>query len=284
MDCQGKILLNVVLLLFTVACGSVVSAQNASDQEKPYCSASEEYLEKHNALNRQNYSLNKDFACLVDLATLRDDPTSYQKIDIRPKSSASDEIDGAWRMTVRELRSNRTLKNRPILLLGPSFSRIEAARHCSSLKKAGFTDVKVLVGGAEAWITENQKRYQNPFGAAKTVTAREFLYEYFNGNVVLIAANTHLAHELTSLGLRDEIYVASAGDLSVEEIIADKSGGGYYPVVYVGNISSISFENPERVSNLYFLEGSTSSIARELTKNQWINANRKSIPRRYRCG
>lgn len=284
MDCQGKNFLKFVLLICAIAYGSFAYSGSNGEQAEPYCSVSEKYLEKHGELNQESYHLNKDFSCLTDLATLRDDLSSYQKIDIRTSSRSFDEIDDAWRMTVRELQSSRALRDRSLLLLDNGFSRVNAAKDCASLKKSGYTDVKILVGGVDTWRAENQQRYRNSFGAPKTVTARQFLHEYFNGNLVLIAENEQLAHELASLGLSEKPHVADTGGLSVSEIIADRSGGGYYPVVYIGSMSSIPIEHPERINNLYFVEGSTGAIAFEIAQSRWINANRTDIPRRYRCG
>jgi rhodanese-related sulfurtransferase len=280
MDAQGMFLRKTILLVITLHFSIAASALDS--EISGYCVADREYVAQPGSYSDISYNSSVDFSCLTDLRSLSDGLTRYQLVDTRSHLSASEKISGAWHMSVQQLRSIPALAHRHLLLVADGFSRVEAAEACAGLKASGFTNIKFLIEGAPAWRVHHQPRYLNTRDATPIISARQLIYEYFNGQVILVPSSQNVADGLSELGFSDDQYLI--GSQSLEEIVADYSRGGYYPVVYIGDgLNSANVRN-DHFMNLYILEGGISAIADEIVKSRWINARRGSVHRGSHCG
>lgn len=283
MDAQGMSLTKITLLLITLLFSIAASALDTTEAAG-YCVADENYLEQLSSLSDKSYDLSIDFSCLTSLHSLSNPLPTYQVVDTRTAIDSSERISEAWQIDAQKLRSMPVLANRQLLLIGGAFSRVEAAKTCASLKNNGFSNVKVLVDGASAWRTHHQPRYLNARDGTASISPRELIYEYFNGRVILAPASQRVADQLTELGLSDDQYIVGPRAATLQEVVADHSNGGYYPVVFVNDEQHSPTSSMDRFTNLYLLEGGVNAIAKELLKSRWINARRESAPRRHYCG
>lgn len=278
---------SLIQLFLVVICSTVMSGAQADDGPSGNdvaCLAEQAYLKQQNKLQGNSYSTSRDYSCLVDFPSLSD-PSEYQLVDVRKVQSPTSLVPDVWHLSINELRHNQSLKNKQLLLLTDGFSRVQAAENCARLKSAGYADINILVGGADAWMANTGRRYINTHSGQKLISPQKMIYEYLNGNLVLVAGSDTVAQYLNDLGF-DDVYTAPPDDGTAKllEIITDSSGGGYYPVVMVGDESFSAAATPVEAHNLYVLDSPAYSIERELAKNQWINAKRNSVPRRYLCG
>lgn len=278
-------LTKITPLLITLLVSITANAIDTAEAEVAgYCVADENYLEHLSPYANNSYNLSVDFSCLTNLHSLSNPLPTYQVVDTRTAIESSERINEAWQIDTQKLRSMPALANRQLLLIGDGFSRVEAAKTCAALKNKGFSNLNVLVDGASAWRSHHQPRYLNVRDGVVSVSARELIYEYFNGRVILAPASQRVADQLTELGLSDDQYIVGSQGTTLQEVVADHSNGGYYPVVFVNDEQHSAASGMDRFTNLYVLDGGVNAIAKELLKSRWINARRESAPRRHYCG
>src|SRR5690625_5600329 len=214
MDAQGMSLTKITPLLITLLVSITANAIDTAEAEVAgYCVADENYLEHLSPYANNSYNLSVDFSCLTNLHSLSNPLPTYQVVDTRTAIESSERINGAWQIDTQKLRSMPALANRQLLLIGDGFSRVDAAKTCAALKNKGFSNLNVLVDGASAWRSHHQPRYLNVRDGVASVSARELIYEYFNGRVILAPASQGVADQLTELGFSDDQYiVGSQGD------------------------------------------------------------------------
>jgi rhodanese-related sulfurtransferase len=245
----------------TLALGfSAAALADSRDSPTPQsCSASLDYLARTFA------SLEKDYSCFTDLISLGQKRNNFQLIDIRPSAAtAGVGLTGAWLMPVSELKLKSFLQKKPLLLVGDSFSRAEAARDCALLKKSGFTSAKILLGGVDAWTASQHS----------TINAQQLMFEYFNGQVVIIAMSTQVGDWLKALGFTQFHTLSRYDEQKVSEIASTTSNNGYDPVVLVTADGVAPVREQKSLPRIYFLAGGMLALQAQVEKNLWTNHNR----------
>ena len=256
------------LLLCTVSCGIHAKQEAAYPSE---CSASSGYLSKLQHFFSNNKTT-QDYSCLTNFLTISKNINTYQLIDTR---SLETPAKNAWNISVDELKLKTFLGKRPLLLLSEGFSRVEQATACATLKKSGFSSIKILVGGYPHWENIANKE-QAP--VTQWVSSNELIYEYFNGRVVMVAATKTISTQLKEIGFSDHHVLPENTFANLGNIVISSSGGGYDPVVYIGtpaDINQLVFN--QHFSNLYFLQGGFDSLVAQLKRDQLIEYSR-AIP------
>lgn len=260
----------------------LILAATASVADDRHCPASEAYLAemvKHLGIG----STNKNSSCLIDFPSIRADLSSYQLVDIRSASTPLTQIANAWQIPVTELRTKSFLKNKPLLLLGEGFSRAQAANDCDLLKKAGFQQTKILIGGVDTWqaaIANKHTRTSPP--AHKTVSVEQLVFEYFNGQVTLLTTLQEQVNQLKALNITAQ-YIPSSASQAIVDIAIEKGDRGLTPIVVMGG-DNVPDRRAMPLPNVYRLDGGVEDIRQYLEKIEWTNFNRMSVPRRYTCG
>ncbi|RYG17820.1 MAG: rhodanese-like domain-containing protein [Chitinophagaceae bacterium] len=218
----------------------------------------------------------KDYGCLTDISLLNEESNNYQLIDIRGEQSRHKLPVDAWVIPIQELRYRSQLKNQPILLLGENFSRAAGAVNCAILKNAGFSRVKMLVGGAQAWIdhrfSANAKVTFNNF-----VTPEELLFEYFNGQVLIVSLSKEITVQLKNIGLEVAFTVSESLEGKIESQLTSfyqQRAGALYPVVIVGAPSQ-TVVLP--LDYIYILSGGIIPLRSQKIKNQLSNEGLKGL-------
>ncbi len=246
------------------------------------CAAPAEYLSE---LKRYGASLNidKDFSCLIDLPSLGQKLSSFQIIDTRSHASSTEKISkDAWIMPVSELKNKSFLLHKPLLLIGDGFSRANAANDCAILKKVGFQNVKILVGGVDVWssVQTTANQHNEMIGA---VSAQQLIFEYFNNRVSIVTTSNIVSSQLTAMGVT-KFYSMENNDQKLSDIVLTKSSNGFDPVVIVSENGNYHPKMPIKFHNLYQLAGGVGALRQQLEGNLWINHNRTDVPRSYFCG
>ena len=280
---MNKFTRTITLLVLCINSPINQAANAAGVDDLTRCSASDEYrdeLKKYGA----SLMVDMDYSCLTDVASMGEAITAYQLIDTRThNTNASDKITDAWRMPVLELKNKKFLQNKTLLLIGEEFSRVNAAHDCATLKKAGFTAVKLLVGGAGAWA-----EYKNmPVSVNKTVkmvSAQALIFEYFNGHVPIIATSKYSASTLTNLGISNFQFLEGNDAQRINEWLQRNNGNRYTPVIIVSENASAALKVSYNFSNVYQLDGGVDALRQQLEGNIWINHNRMDTSGGFVCG
>jgi hypothetical protein len=231
-------------------CLPIMTASANVALHAPSCAAPKEYLTDL-ARFADTIKVEQDFSCLTDLPSITSRLSQYQLIDLRSVGM----LDNAWKLSINELKLKSYLSDRKLLLLDDRFSRVKAAANCALLKKSGFTQTKILLGGAELW--QEYKNNHKPNHESKFVTAKDFMYEYFNGSVLVVTANKDIAKTLMLLGI-DKVTILQSND-TLSDLIINKSLNGYLPVVLVDEPYK-SNNLLTRYSNLFALEGGITAL------------------------
>ncbi len=259
------------IILFVLSSGfiSVASYAQQDSPSRVECAASPEYLSKLERFFGSNKPA-QDYSCLTNYPTIAKNIKSYQLIDIRNNPDTS--IKDTWNIPGDELKLQEFLANRSLLLLDEGFSRVQQATACAKLKKAGFVSVKILIGGIAQWNSINTKK---PKPKKQSVSAADFIYEYFNGRVSVIAATETVSSELKALGFSEHRLLPANNFSNVADIVIGASDGGYDPVVYIGTpADSAQLEFNQHLPNLYFLQGGVESLVAQLRRDQLIEYSR----------
>lgn len=227
--------------------------------------------------------LEQDFSCFTDIPSLGKSLSSYQLVDMRkPKSRDSGSVTNAWTMELNELSHKSFLKNKNLLLLGEGFSRVNGAYACNTLRKQDFTKVKILIGGVDAWAAHTVSK--NKAAESRLVQPQDFIYEYFNGKLVVIASSNEISSRLHELGLSN-VYALKTSDLKeITNVAVSQSANGFDPVVIVGddNINlDVSFDV---YPNLYKLVGGVGGLAQQMNLNLLAEHNRSASQEGRFCG
>ena len=257
--------------LFALSLGliSVVCYAQQDSSSPSECSASPEYLSKLERFFGSNKPA-QDYSCLTNYPAIAKNIKSYQLVDIR--NNPDTPVSNAWNIPVDELKLKDFLANRSLLLLGESFSRVQQATACATLKKAGFASVKILVGGIAQWDQINTKK---PKPKRQPVSAADFIYEYFNGHVSVVAATEAASSQLNALGFSEHRLLPANTFSNVADIVIGASNGGYDPVVYIGSpADSATLEFNQHLPNLYFLQGGIEALVAQLRRDQLIEYSR----------
>jgi len=258
-------------IFFALSLG-VISFSSFANPESPpssECTASEDYLSKlQRFFGKTKPPL--DYSCLTNYPAIAKNLKNFQLIDARTNPEFP--IDGAWNIPVNELKLKGFLGERSLLLLDEGFSRVQQATACATLKKAGFTSVKILVGGVPQWQSANSKK---PKPVTQFVSANDFIHEFFNGRISVVAATEKTSLQLKELGFSEHRLLATNNFSKLAEIVISSSGGGFDPVVYVGtpaDFNQLAFN--QHFSNLYFLQGGVDSLLAQLRRDQLIEYTR----------
>lgn len=244
---------------------SVCPRANTEPLASSECSASPDYLAKLQRFFGNNKPV-QDYSCLTNYPSIAKAIKNYQLVDVRTKPEAP--IKDAWIISIDELKLKSFLANRPLLLLDDGFSRVQMATACATLKKAGFTSVKMLVGGTAQWKSATAKKapIEN-----KTVSADQFIYEYFNGHVSVVAATESVSTTLKSAGFTEHRALPANKFSALVDMAITSTGNGYDPIVYIGTPADISqLEINQNLPNLYFLQGGVNSLIAQLQRDQLI--------------
>lgn len=248
---------------------SVCSFANPDAVPPPECTASPDYLAKL----QRFFSTNKpaqDYSCLTNYPTILKNIKNYQLVDVRRKPDAV--ISDAWNIPADELKLKSFLSSRQLLLLDEGFSRVQQATTCATLKKAGFTSVKILVGGIPQWQNANTKK---PKPVTQFISANDFIHEFFNGRISVVAATGTISSQLKELGFSEHRLLTANKFSNLADIVISSSGGGYDPVVYIGTPADFSqLEFNQHFSNLYFLQGGVDSLVAQLRRDRLIEYTR----------
>jgi rhodanese-related sulfurtransferase len=236
------------------------------------CSASTDYLSE---LKRFAVSLRveQDYSCLTNYPSIAPKIKTYQLVDIR--KSPDFQIEQAWIIPTDELKHKAFLINRPLLLLSDGFSRVSLASDCALLKKAGFTNVKMLIGGAPLWrlASVNAKHPTTP----QFVSARNLITEYFNGRVSIISASEKISEKLKKIGITKIATLAGDQFSLVSDLVVSTSNGGFDPVVYIGDPQSrLNVNNQQTLPNLYQLQGEIDALVAQLNNDVLVEASREA--------
>lgn len=235
------------------------------------CPASTDYLSeiKRFALSRR---IEQDYSCLTDYPSIANKLRQYQLIDVR--KTPNFQVEQAWVISTGELRHKTFLINRPLLLLNDGFSRVNLASDCALLKKAGFTDVKMLIGGASLWRQASIKK--QPPQTPQFVSARNFIAEYFNGRVSIISASEKISEKLKKIGFNTFTTLNNNNFSIVSDLVVRTSNDGFDPVVYIGDSQSqLDFKNQQNLQNLYQLQGGVDELIAQLNNDVLVEISRK---------
>ncbi len=236
------------------------------------CPASSNYLSE---LKRFTSSLRveQDYSCLTNYPSISSKITAYQLVDVR--KSPDFQIDQAWIIPTDELKHKTFLAQRPLLLLGDGFSRVSLASDCALLKRAGFTHVKMLIGGAPLWRQASMKtKYPS---TPQFVSARNLITEYFNGRVSIISASEKISENLKKMGITKFATLAGNQFSVVSDLVVSTSNGGFDPVVYVGDSQNqLSINNQQQLPNLYQLQGGIDALVTQLNNDVLVEASREA--------
>lgn len=278
--------LSSALAVFALIVGLVIFPARADESsgEDVSCPAAKKYREYLKDLEGVPTRHGLDYSCLIEQSAIEGEASSYQLVDTRTDTSLDIAAPKAWRLTVRDLLNRKAAKNKSLLLLGEGFSRYAAARDCAALKRAGYSDVKVLNGGVAAWRKHNGKRYLNTSSGLLPVSPRALIHESFNTKVILVTSSTRKAGKLESMGFEHVRRVGPDQQDAFYRILADESGGGFYPVVMADRNDPLLSNMKSNADNLYAVKGGVEAIATQLAKKHWSNTKRNSVPRRYLCG
>ena len=235
------------------------------------CAAPPEFLSE---LKRFALSLRveQDYSCLINYPSISSKIKTYQLVDIR--KSPDFQIEQAWVIPMDELKHKTFLINRPLLLLGDGFSRVSLASDCALLKKAGFTNVKMLIGGAPLWRQASVKaKYPTTL---QFVSARNLITEYFNGRVSIVSASEKISEKLNNIGFTKFHTLGDNQFSAVSDLVVGTSNGGFDPVVYVGDSrSELDFSRQNALPNLYQLQGGIDALVAQLNSDVLVEASRE---------
>lgn len=263
--------LRTIFLVLSLGVISVYSYANPESLSATAseCAASEDYLSKLQRFFGKTKPI-LDYSCLTNYPAIAKTLKNFQLIDTRNNPALP--IEGAWNIPVDELKLKNFLGPRPLLLLDEGFSRVQQATACATLKKAGFTSVKILVGGIPQWQSATTKK---PKPITQFVSANDFIHEFFNGRISVVAATEKTSFQLKELGFSEHRLLATNNFSRLAEIVISSSGGGYDPVVYIGTPADFSqLEFNQHFSNLYFLQGGVDSLVAQLRRDQLIEYTR----------
>jgi rhodanese-related sulfurtransferase len=272
MSCLIGRLGRVFMLLFVCDFG-VVHAANVDNKKELQCSASSEYLIELTRLGVFS-TLEADYSCLTDLPSILQKLPSLQLIDTRQSRPVHNKnTKDAWLIPITELKNKSFLQKKSLLLIGDGFSRVSAARDCAELKKIGFISTKILLGGIDTWIDFKKERGE-PSRVLSEVSSQELLFEYFNGQVVLIATSKVVAERLETLGITKFQTVDAQNKQAIIDIVLTQSNNSYDPVVLIGENGGLDIKMPINLPNLYLLSGGVRALKTKIEQNAWANHNR----------
>jgi rhodanese-related sulfurtransferase len=264
---QCEVLSKLLITFYIVILSSrVLSADSL------ICTAPTEYL---SILDRLAVSLRveQDYSCLTNYPSISQKIKTYQLVDIRKNPDS--QIEHAWIIPTDELKHKAFLNNRPLLLLNDGFSRVSLASDCALLKKAGFTDVKMLIGGAPQWRQATLKTKTRTI--PQFVSPRNVVTEYFNGRVSIISASEKVSEKLKKIGITKFATLGSDQFSVVSDLVVSTSNGGFDPVVYIGDSQSkLDFNNQQTLPNLYQLQGGIDGLVAQLNNDVLVEAAREA--------
>lgn len=219
------------------------------------------------------FASDQDYSCLTNYPSISQKINDYQLVDIR--KTPDFRIDHAWTISTDELKHKAFLKDRALLLLNDGFSRVELAADCAQLKKKGFTNVKFLVGGAPQWrqsLPKNKLSHSFQF-----VSAQGLIKEYFNGRVLIISASEKISKKLIEVGITKFSTLDKNSISEVSDLAIYGSGGGFDPVVYVGDSElQVDFEDKHLFQNIYLLQGGIDALIAQSNKDFLIDTARNA--------
>lgn len=265
---QRKALAKLPGFLFVIALASA----RAVWADSLNCPASTDYLSE---LKRLTLSLRveQDYTCLTNYPSISSKIKTYQLVDVRKDPDF--QIEQAWVIPTDELKHKTFLINRPLLLLGDGFSRVSLASDCALLKKAGFANVKMLIGGAPQW-RRSSSRKKSPT-SPQFVSARNVISEYFNGRISIVSASEGISGKLKKIGITQFNTLGRNQFSTVSDLVVSTSNGGFDPVVYVGDSQSqLDLSHQHTLPNLYQLQGGIDALVAQLNSDVLVEASREA--------
>ena len=263
---QGQLVKRIALSLMASLCSFNVWANLWQ------CTASPDYISETNRFAGA-LRVEQDYSCLTSYPDISSKIKTFQIVDIRKNPTF--QIEHSWRIPTSDLKHKTFLAKRPLLLLGEGFSRVDLASDCALLKKAGFTNVKMLIGGAPLWRQVSVK--VKPTATKQFASARELITEHSSGRVIIISLSKNVSEKLRNLGIT-QFYTTSGNDFSeITDIVVDHSNGGFDAVVYIGDSqSTLIYKDQRALPNLYELQGGIDELVAQLNRDVAFESSRKA--------
>lgn len=162
------------------------------------------------------------------------------------------------------------LKNKSLLILGDKFSLSRLSYACAYLQQSGFMSIRLglikslPIGSSVA----GPKKY-------KQVSAVDFIYEYSNHGVIVVAEPSQ-STKLKNVGVRVDFIVPNGESLNIGLI---KSKFGYSP-----NLPVVRFGKPtSAASSFYAVSGGVDAVIRYLTFNKLLSQHHSTLSYRSAC-
>jgi rhodanese-related sulfurtransferase len=272
------------LFLLVILLASKYSFASVVDNSK-FCLAPDNYLAAVEQAQAADLA-DLDFSCLTTLPSISSNLSAYQLVDVRRHDGAAPSIAGAWQMPVAHLKTKSFLKNRPLLLIDEGFSRVGAASDCQLLRKAGFKNIKILMGGVDTWQSyENtpRSRVNATTQPNRVVSAQQILYEYSNHKVLLITGSKEVSSSLALLGLDNHILIESITAEKIVKTVVAESENGFVPTVIIDDTYLLDVNLTRRLPNLYTLPGGVVELSHQVQKNIQTNRGRTAASERFFC-
>lgn len=258
---------------FFIFCLLLTSKYSLATDVFNKCAASPEYLA--DLVNYKNaIKLDQDFSCLTDFPSIQQKISHYQPLDIRPGDLVNNDST-IWKLDINQLKHKDYLQHKKLLLLGDDFSRVKAANDCYNLKKQGFDQVKILVGGFNIWESYNNKQRQTK--TFQSVTARDFIHEFFNGTVTVAVSDKNTATKLSALGIDNYLVETHSLSQKLSDLIINKTMNGYFPLVYIGDTSFLNNAKLHQYPNFYYLEGGFDALQAQLKTDVMTDMSRYDL-------
>lgn len=160
--------------------------------------------ENHKMSPDKSHTLDRSFLVSVESA-LAADKKNY-KIHLVDVRSARDyetfQIPGSINIPLYALKTKTFLKNTSVILVNNGFSYLSLHKECLKLKKLGFKDVRILMGGLNAWRAKKQPMNGDLFamGTVNRVSPDLLLKEQKNkGLLVVNISNEALLDEQAAI-------------------------------------------------------------------------------------
>jgi rhodanese-related sulfurtransferase len=122
---------------------------NAYQDELPFCESEQTYLDQvKGQLNAP--AIKEDFNCFQSIEAT--DLQHSLMVDTRLELDFHKvRIPNSVNLSETSLLHTHSLKTRPVLVVDKGFSRTGMAQLCVKAREAGFTQLKVLLGGLAGW-------------------------------------------------------------------------------------------------------------------------------------
>lgn len=197
-------------------------------------------------------------------------PAGVTFVDVRRMPPATGTVPGAIHLPLHAVKAMRSLRNRPVVLIDNGWRSPTTELECFRLQQQGFTSVRILDGGVQAWMAGGGALTGASGQSCGAISPNDYLSSRDFTDWIVVDAGVQSQQDIlpdNALHAADDPGALDRTVAAVAALTSKRSGPAHILVVGHGSESSIDMANALKAVEgtvVFCLAGGDDALARHM--------------------